>query len=218
MYLSRISLDREAAARMSRFAPLSASRSHGMVWSWFSDGAMKERDFLFRVDHEEEVVVWTLSQEPPAAPTPWRADSKRFTPDLRKGDRMHFLLRANPTFRAAGGEGKGKRHDVVMDAKRRARLEGSRPAEAEIVTPACVNWLAQRAARCGFLVDITRTRADRYVVERFARRREGTASLATVDLSGILEVTEPDLFTKAVASGIGPAKAFGCGLMLIKRA
>jgi CRISPR system Cascade subunit CasE len=33
----------------------------------------------------------------------------------------------------------------------------------------------------------------------------------------VLEVTEPQAFVAAVLRGFGKAKAFGCGLMLIRR-
>jgi CRISPR system Cascade subunit CasE len=34
---------------------------------------------------------------------------------------------------------------------------------------------------------------------------------------GVLEVTNPQTFTDALFSGIGPAKAFGCGLLSLAR-
>jgi CRISPR system Cascade subunit CasE len=45
-----------------------------------------------------------------------------------------------------------------------------------------------------------------------------TAGFSSIDFSGEIEVTSPDSFTeKALFEGIGPAKAFGCGLMLVRR-
>ncbi|MDH5718652.1 MAG: type I-E CRISPR-associated protein Cas6/Cse3/CasE [Spirochaetia bacterium] len=38
-----------------------------------------------------------------------------------------------------------------------------------------------------------------------------------VDFSGILRVTDPDKFRFTLTNGIGRAKAFGCGLLLLKR-
>ena len=43
------------------------------------------------------------------------------------------------------------------------------------------------------------------------------ASFNSVDLTGELTVTDVELFTKLLVCGVGPAKAFGCGLMMIKR-
>ena len=41
---------------------------------------------------------------------------------------------------------------------------------------------------------------------------------STVDLSGELTVLEPEIFANALYDGIGHAKAFGCGLLLVRRA
>ncbi|MCI0421919.1 MAG: type I-E CRISPR-associated protein Cas6/Cse3/CasE [Acidobacteria bacterium] len=50
------------------------------------------------------------------------------------------------------------------------------------------------------------------------RQRHGKKiELSTLDFEGVLLVTEPDRFLRALLSGIGPAKAFGCGLMLVRR-
>jgi CRISPR system Cascade subunit CasE len=38
-----------------------------------------------------------------------------------------------------------------------------------------------------------------------------------VDFEGTIEITDPGIFVEALFTGIGPAKAFGCGLMLVRR-
>lgn len=43
------------------------------------------------------------------------------------------------------------------------------------------------------------------------------AGFSSVDFEGELEITDVETFTKALYSGIGRSKAFGCGLMLVKR-
>ena len=41
---------------------------------------------------------------------------------------------------------------------------------------------------------------------------------STLEFDGILAVTEPEVFIeKCLFSGIGPAKGFGCGVMLVRR-
>ena len=41
---------------------------------------------------------------------------------------------------------------------------------------------------------------------------------SVLDFTGVLEVRDPAAFLAAIARGFGRAKAFGCGLMLIRRA
>lgn len=43
------------------------------------------------------------------------------------------------------------------------------------------------------------------------------AGFSSVDFEGEIEVMDAELFTKALFDGIGPAKGFGCGLMLVRR-
>jgi CRISPR system Cascade subunit CasE len=42
--------------------------------------------------------------------------------------------------------------------------------------------------------------------------------LSTLDFDGLLTVADPGRFGELLFSGLGPAKGFGCGLMLIKGA
>ena len=48
-------------------------------------------------------------------------------------------------------------------------------------------------------------------------RKGRDAGFSSVDFEGEIEVTDADLFTKALFDGIGPAKGFGCGLMFVRR-
>ena len=44
------------------------------------------------------------------------------------------------------------------------------------------------------------------------------SGFSSVDYAGDLEITDVDIFKKALFEGIGRSKAFGCGLMLVRRA
>lgn len=43
------------------------------------------------------------------------------------------------------------------------------------------------------------------------------ASFSSIDLTGEITITDPNKFEKALFEGLGRAKAFGCGLMMIRR-
>jgi CRISPR system Cascade subunit CasE len=43
-------------------------------------------------------------------------------------------------------------------------------------------------------------------------------TIAVLEFAGVLTVRDPARFLAALAQGFGHAKAFGCGLMLIRRA
>ena len=60
---------------------------------------------------------------------------------------------------------------------------------------------------------ISEQRTDRFSRDDGERRRQVT--LATVAFDGVLEVSDPGALREALASGIGPAKGYGCGLLTL---
>ena len=84
----------------------------------------------------------------------------------------------------------------------------------ELVFSTCTAWLKRQAARHGF--DFSE---DLLSVDAYTRHRgkKGDIKFSTVDFSGELLVTDAAALTAALAHGIGRAKAFGCGLLLVQR-
>ena len=113
-----------------------------------------------------------------------------------------FRLRVNPT--AA----------VPTPHKRGARV-GHRTADAQL------GWFLERASggqsRWGFSVDISGeprvTLVAREPVWFFKAGHR--VSFATATFAGRLVVTDPELFREHLLGGIGPAKAYGCGLLTL---
>ena len=119
------------------------------------------------------------------------------------------------------------RHDVVMDAKHRMGwknlLPEERPALANVAYEAGSRWLGEKEARLGCRIEPDRLRVDGHFVHCLKGRRDEKGvcrgiTLSTLDFEGELRVTDPDIFSPALLNGIGPAKAFGCGLLLVRRA
>lgn len=48
------------------------------------------------------------------------------------------------------------------------------------------------------------------------RGRRGEIRFTSVDFSGVLVVADPVALASALSNGIGHAKAFGCGLLLLR--
>ncbi len=205
----------------------------------------KQTAFLFRSEIRDGLpLFYLLSGVLPKAPTgAWRVESKEYRPALCAGDRLVFSLRANPvnqakqdrdptTIEAWAENRKQKglrektltrkriRHDVVMDAKRRMNWDALPPADRpplnQIAYDAGCCWLRQREAELGCEFGSRNLKVDGHRVHRM-RRRRGIV-LSTLDFEGELRVTDPAVFlSKALFTGIGPAKAFGCGLLLVRR-
>ncbi|MBF0180644.1 MAG: type I-E CRISPR-associated protein Cas6/Cse3/CasE [Magnetococcales bacterium] len=186
---------------------------HQLMWRLFSGDATARRDFVFRaIEGADLLACYLVSSRPPRdLDGVWRVQTKPYAPQLTVGERLIFSLRVNPVVtRKSGLDGKSRRHDVVMDAKKRQEGTGG-----EIQTAGAA-WLKERAGRCGFQMDSV-------VVEGYRqhRLRQGGQGreirFSTLDFEGLLTVTDPAALRRALLQGIGPAKGFGCGLLLVRR-
>jgi CRISPR system Cascade subunit CasE len=123
-------------------------------------------------------------------------DTKPFEPALAAGQRLRFRLRANPTVKRDG-----KRHALYDEQDQLA-------------------WLARKAQNAGFQTFgvVTARKGDRRSRKTDADGKHHNVTHYAVDFEGILEVADPDRLHKALAAGIGPAKAFGCGLLSLATA
>jgi CRISPR system Cascade subunit CasE len=219
MLLSRIHLSPEASSSRD-LGPMLASpyRLHKAVWNLFADHPDRRRDFLYRLDWDSgRPLLWTLSDRPPRlVPELWNAKTKELRPVLRDGERLRFALRANPVVTRDG-----KRHDVVMEAKQRLRASGltktAWPTEAQLAQEHGAAWLARHAEGRGFAVDPGQVLVDSYETHTFKKPQGKEVRFATCDFHGLLTVTDASAFLHALHHGIGPAKGFGCGLLLIRR-
>ena len=230
LFLSRLTLNRDAptAALLPLLNPLdpglAADAHHRLIWTVFSDGPKRKRDFLWR--HDGQSRFYTLSRRPPRTSGLFNPpETKRFDPALRAGDRLQYVLRANATKDRAvvsrmekdARRGRSRRVDVVMDLLRTAPAGQERSAvRSEMAQLAAEGWMARQGAARGFVPHVTVTEG--YSTIELGRRRRQGATLGILDLSGEIEVTDPDAFLPALASGLGRSKAWGCGLMLIRRA
>lgn len=221
MYLSRISTTESTAKDPATWRLFSSPYLvHRAVWRLFADDSERKRDFLYRVSTQPVgarlPMIFTLSSRLPRRDGKgiWQVDTKEFKPKLDAGDRLRFLLRANPVVTR-----NGKRHDVVMDAKSALRSRdiprADWPSMAELTQEAGKNWLERRAAKCGFA--LLGSRVESYRTDTF-RKPGHQVRISTCDFDGVLTVTYPEEFLSVWKGGIGPAKGFGCGLLLCKRA
>lgn len=224
LYLSRLTLDRRAPSRA--LGPLldpedrhrAADAHHRLIWTAFGDSEDRKRDFLWRAEGQGR--FYTLSSRPPRTDGLFEPpEIKPFEPDLRTGDRLAFALRANATKDRARGqlgpEKRDRRVDVVMDLLREVPSGQRAERRDGAAQEAASAWMTRQGEARGFRP--LEVAVETYATLSLARRR-GSATLGVLDLSGRIEVTEPEAFLSALAVGFGRAKAWGCGLMMIRRA
>lgn len=238
-YFSRIELDTRHPGASDAVAQVFARgvyTDHQFLWHFFPAPEGVPRDFLFRrfepQGNRRQALYYTVSDRPPVAPhAAWQVATREYAPSVKQGDCLRFDLRVNPT-QARKREGKARRDDVVMHAKKQILAQRGlarwsdlpltdRPPLYELADQAVREWLGDEeregfAARHGFRV-LEDLRVDAYRQHRIARAGEKPITLSTVDLSGTLIVIDAERFTRALLSGVGRAKGFGCGLLLVRR-
>ena len=238
LYLSRLRLSRKPAALaldglLNPEAPgPRLDAHHRLLWTAFTDGPDRRRDFLWRAERAGEFLA--LSARPPAAGDLFEPpEVKEFAPELKPGDRLAFALRANATRtrktdrRTASGKEHKQHIDLVMDRlypiPGQTALEdgalGERPARRmELAGEAGAAWLSRQGETAGFR--LIGARVEDYSVVALPghrRSRSGRPQFGILDMTGALEVSDPAAFLTGLGRGFGRAKAFGCGLMLIRR-
>lgn len=218
-YLSHLRLSRSPAARA--LAPLLAphdagarrSAQHNLLWSVFSDGPDRRRDFLWREERDGSFL--TLSERPPTQTELFEMHRvQEFAPVLAVGNRLEFQLRCNATRTKADGQ----RVDVVMDALRSVPSDARAAARMRLADSEGRAWLERQGEKAGFRV-VSAGAADysTEVLAGYHGPRKGQRQFGILDLFGQIEVVEPALVLQQLAKGFGRAKAFGCGLMLVRR-
>ncbi len=221
LWLVRARLRRDA--QVAALAPLllpedddaRALAAHRLVWSLMPPDPGARRDHLWREEAPGAFMV--LCRRPPGPSPLFNIDCRTFEPLLAAGDRLSFVLRANPTVSHAGPGLRSHRSDVVMDALY-SLPPGQRAAERQaLLQSAGMAWLTRTGERLGFAPDPPKVTADGYHTLRISRQGARPIQFGRVDFTGELTVQEPALFLTALAEGIGRARAFGCGLMLIRR-
>jgi CRISPR-associated protein Cas6/Cse3/CasE subtype I-E len=187
---------------------------HQLVWQAFPGRDGAPRDFLTRLDDKSSgVQLLIVSPTTPIRPD-WLGggdewESKRIPATYFSARRYRFQLRANPTYKALND----KNGNYISDPRNRKRRAIT--GETELTA-----WLQRKGEAGGFRLVAQAPLEIRRDVQAFEKRSAEGAQMRglhnAVDFSGILEVTDPTRFLEQTfAKGLGSAKAFGFGLLVI---
>jgi CRISPR system Cascade subunit CasE len=183
----------------------------------FADEQGRRRDFLWREMRPGEFLI--LATRPPLDPhNLFDLEYKPFAPVLYSGQRVGFDLRANPVISLPGPPGqRGRRTDVVMHAIHDVAQDERAAAREGAIREAGASWLVRKGSTSGFSIEPDRTYIDGYEQVRIPRQGKRAITFSTLVFRGVLTVNDPGPFLASIVRGFGAAKAFGCGLMLIRR-
>lgn len=167
---------------------------HQWIWDSLPDDSDAKRDYLFRSDVAHGILrVLLLSERVPceSADATWK--TTEMSPTFLGHGTYRFQLRANPTFRRAS------------DHRRLAIFD-----EAELR-----DWFARKFEVAGCVVgELELSAPQKLQFRKGAGMRPGT--LCAVDASGSIVVKDEAAFRAAFDAGIGSAKGFGFGLLLLQ--
>ncbi len=115
MYLSRITLHtgQLSPAQLLHLVDRGEYVMHQWLWDLFR---RQRKAISLSSGRTRGRFAFVLSQERPAESDIFTIECRPFAPELRTGQSLCFNLRANPTICKAG-----KRHDLLMEAKRQVR-------------------------------------------------------------------------------------------------
>ncbi len=169
------------------------------------DCTRTNRGFLFRVEVDGPARILVQSVQKPD--WSWAFQNapgflleqprvKKFEPEFQQGQELRFRLRANPTKRLS---------------KQRRRV----PVGTDEKT--LWQWLCDKGRSGGFQLPDAPDGAIRDVARHEASKNgsKNPIRYMSVLYEGRLSVTDAQEFTQTIAKGIGPAKAFGCGLLSV---
>lgn len=208
MYLSEITIREEAFAK--RFLPRDNYGWHKMIWRFFPNRETETRQFVFRVDPLLRAWrIYVVSPYPAHAPErlPDGVFRCREIPDsfFSHTDYL-FSLRANPTRR------------IHTDKRAPDRI-----CEKGIRVPITdwdelKDWLQRKGEQGGFMIPSSEDSLSILCEGRQHFHKSGfqPAHHSSVLFQGHLHVTEPILFRETFRNGIGSAKSFGFGLLLLQ--
>ncbi len=176
---------------------------HQGIWEAFPGRNQEKRDFLMRVDRKRGFYeILLLSDIKPQIPDWGSWQSKEIAPSFLEHERYMFQVRANPTIKRVIRQPDGTRK------KNGARTAIYAPEELRA-------WFKRQADKGGFqFQDLAFSPP---VKIPFRKPRSGQRGIhSSVDFRGVLRVIERDRFRECFCHGIGPARAFGFGLLMLQ--
>jgi CRISPR system Cascade subunit CasE len=246
LYLSRLLLDPNCRRVQSELAhPYEMQRTvmHGFDKYTVNKDEMKREKFnvLFRADQDERngyVILYVQSTVEPDwsflgekggyllesinQPNPVCKNVEALYKNLFKGQELSFYLRANPTkriFKPKNGDEflKGKRVSLLREEEQVAWLvrkgkerETGCPGGFEILT-------RQIKGEAGKIVMVHAEPEGNQIGLKRDEERDYEMTHLALRFNGLLRITNADDFRKTIVRGIGSGKAFGFGLLSLRK-
>lgn len=181
---------------------------HRALWKLFPEDADANRDFLFRVTRGDrnhaEILMQSVRVPERSSNTVQLLACKEYPLLLLPGQRLRFLLIANPV-KTIIDEAERKK---ANDETKKCRVPLIREEEQQA-------WLERKFHDTASFEKLV---IDPMSPIRFRKSKENTAGkIQPIRFQGILNVKRPEIMICLIEKGIGPAKAFGCGMLSLAK-
>ncbi|MBV1879327.1 MAG: type I-E CRISPR-associated protein Cas6/Cse3/CasE [Pseudomonadales bacterium] len=180
---------------------------HKKIWQLFPNQPDAARTFLFRVETHRQGVGYELLMQSQCAPADAEKmnilGQKEFRPNFILGQRLRFRLRANPT-KTIKDPSKGNVTKKGKTSPRTVRVPLIHDEQQRV-------WLMRKMKDVTSLQSLI-VQPERALYFRKAKTQH-SGKIQPVIFEGVFEVKNVEAFQTILEAGIGPAKAFGCGLL-----
>ncbi len=171
--------------------PPNPYKIHQQLWHNFPDDPDGERPFLFQMEDPQRLLLLSSREPMPQSGGARIIGTKPYTPQPQAGQMLRFRLDANPT----------------------KRLKKERNRVPLIHEEEQISWLSRKLQGAATVSEVLISRRENL----FFRKGRRAGKIVKVRFEGILTVNYPEQLINMVEKGVGPAKAFGCGLLLVRR-
>ena len=202
MYLTKLIIpleNRKAAEALG-----DCQKMHRLVCSVFSAGR-DEENLLYRVNVVHgSIQIYSYSEHravklPDGVHLAGQRDMSEWLETLSEGNCMGFDLLVSPSKKVYQPEmGKNSQRRILRNPTDR------------------LNWLNRKAEQNGFRILDVREVSHEHSYGRHVGEKGGALHIDAYHYQGSLRVADEELFRKAVQVGIGPGKAYGLGMMMVK--
>lgn len=202
MYLSKI----EIQGKLVRNPYL----IHKVLWSLFDNSPDQKRDYLFRVEerHFFNVAVLLQSDREPSHcgnDTITIIASKPFRPVFTLDMYLRFYTVCNPVKTIID---EGGRKNAKGEVKK-CRVPLTKEDEQ-------ITWLTNKLQASATIANVDAQILHPLYFKKAKEARSG--KIQPVAFRGTMKIVNPDALFNTFHLGIGPAKAFGCGLLSVAKA
>ena len=199
MYLIKVELDR----RDARGLLADCQQMHRFITGFFGTDR-QSGEILYRTNMVQNKLCIYLYAQSPAEHIPDNCEVRQrdvtaWLDSMAEGQLWGFDLIAAPTKKVSSEGKKNSQRRILRQPQERRE------------------WLERKAEQNGFSILHAQEQEQLHVSGRHGENQGGRMYHDAYHYQGVLQITNAEAFRKAVQRGIGPGKAYGFGMMMVKR-